>query len=64
MVCHSDREPHNMEIVHSPIIIQVIKSNTIIWAGHVAHIREMSSAYKILVKNLTGRDYFDEKIIF
>jgi len=53
-----------MEIVHSPIIIQVIKSNTIIWAGHVAHIREMSSAYKILVKNLTGRDYFDEKIIF
>jgi hypothetical protein len=28
------------------------------WAGHVAHMGEMTNAYKIFVRNLKGRDHF------
>jgi hypothetical protein len=34
----------------TPNIIRVMKSKSIIWAGHVARMGEMRNAYKILVE--------------
>jgi hypothetical protein len=39
----------------SPSIIQVIKSNRMRWAGHVARMGEGSGAYRILVGRPEGR---------
>ena len=35
-------------LYHSPIIVKVIKSRRLRWAGHVARMEEGSSAFKIL----------------
>jgi hypothetical protein len=45
------RRLHNEELHNlytSQNIIRAIKSRTLRWAGHVAHMVEMSYAYKIL----------------
>jgi hypothetical protein len=36
--------------IDSPSVIRVIKSRRVRWAGHVAHMGEMRSGYKILVR--------------
>jgi hypothetical protein len=36
----------------SPSIIKMIKSRRMSWAGHVAHMREKTDAYRILVGKL------------
>jgi hypothetical protein len=41
----------------SPKIVKVIISRRTRWAGHVARMREMRNAYKILVENLKERDH-------
>ena len=38
----------------SPDIVRVIKSKTLRWAGHVARIEEVGSAFKILTGTPTG----------
>jgi hypothetical protein len=56
------RKPHNDELhslYSSPNIVRVIKSRRMRWAGHVAHMGEMS-IYRVLVgrpegKRLLGR---------
>jgi hypothetical protein len=39
----------------SPNIIRMIKSRTLRWAGHVAHMGEMSNAYKNFVWKPEGK---------
>jgi hypothetical protein len=39
----------------SPNIIKMIKSRTMIWAGHVARMGETRNAYKILVGKPEGK---------
>jgi hypothetical protein len=48
-----DEELHNLYA--SRIIVRVIKSREIRWAGHVACMGEMRNAYSILFGNLKGR---------
>jgi hypothetical protein len=52
------RRLHNKELndLHSaPIIIQIIESRRMRWAGHVAHMGEKRGAYRILVGRPEGR---------
>ena len=42
-------------IVCSPIIVRVIKSTRLRWAGHVARMEEGRSAFKILTGKPTGK---------
>jgi hypothetical protein len=53
------RKLHNEELhdlYSSPvIIIRVIKARRMIWAGHVARMREVRNAYNILVGKPEGR---------
>jgi hypothetical protein len=44
--------------LHNLYIIRVIKSRRMIWAGHVAHMREMRNKCKILVEKLEGERLF------
>jgi hypothetical protein len=39
----------------SPIIIRIIKSRRMRWAGHVARIGETKNAYRIFVGNSEGK---------
>jgi hypothetical protein len=39
----------------SPVVIWVIKSRTVRWAGHVAHMGERRGAYRALVGKPEGR---------
>jgi len=39
----------------TPNVIRVIKSRSIRWAGHVARMGEMRSAYSVLVKKPEGK---------
>jgi hypothetical protein len=51
MKLQEDGENYNEELnvlYLSPNIIRVVKSR--VWAGHVAHMEEMKSAYTILVR--------------
>jgi hypothetical protein len=55
---------HNMhndelsDLYSSPIIIRMIKSKSMRWAGHVARMREKRNAYRLLVeKPVRERDY-------
>jgi hypothetical protein len=51
-VAESWRRLHNEEFHNlyvSPNIIRLIKSRRMGWAGHVAHIGEMTNEYKILI---------------
>jgi hypothetical protein len=51
------RKLHNEElhyIYSSPRIIRIIKSRTIIWAGHVAGMKKMN-AYRMLVGKPEGK---------
>jgi hypothetical protein len=48
-----NEELHNLYA--SPNIIMVMKSRRIRLAGHVAHMREMRNAYRILFKKLEGK---------
>jgi hypothetical protein len=57
------RRPHNEELHNlydSPYIILVIKSRRMRWTGHVSHMGEMRSAYRILVANLKGRYHVED----
>jgi hypothetical protein len=52
------RKLHNEELhglYSSPSIVRVIKARRIRWAGHVARMREVKGAYKILVGRPEGR---------
>jgi hypothetical protein len=52
------RRLHNEELnvlYSSPIIIRVIKSRRMRWAGHVARMGEKRDAYRILVGRPEGR---------
>jgi hypothetical protein len=52
------RRLHNEELndlYSSPNIIRVIKSRRMKWGGHVAHMGEKRSAYRILVGRPEGR---------
>ena len=42
-------------IVYSPIIVRVIKSRRLKWAGHVARMEEGRSAFKILTGKPTRK---------
>jgi hypothetical protein len=44
----------------SPNIIRLIKSRSMRWVGHVAHMGEMRNAYKIWLENLKGRDHLED----
>jgi hypothetical protein len=55
------RRLHNEELYalnSSPNIIQVIKPRKQCWAGHVAHMRDKRSAYRVLVEKPEGRRPF------
>jgi hypothetical protein len=47
------------EVIHnlysSPIIIRMIKSSRMRWAGHVARIGEKRKAYRILIGKPEGK---------
>ena len=50
---------HNEELhslYRSPNILRVIKSRRLRWAGHVARMEEVRSAFKILTVNLQERN--------
>jgi hypothetical protein len=52
------RRLHNKELYalySSPNIIRVIKSRRLRWTGHVARMREMKGAYRVLVGKPEGR---------
>jgi hypothetical protein len=52
------RKVHNEELhglYYSPSIIRVIKGRWMRWAGHVAHMGEVTGAYYILVGKPEGR---------
>ena len=49
---------HNEELndlYSSPIIVRVIKSRRMRWAGHVARMGEESGVYRVLVGKLEGK---------
>jgi hypothetical protein len=48
-----DEELHNL--YPSPNISRVIKSRSIIWAGHIAWMEEMRNGYSILGGKLEGK---------
>jgi hypothetical protein len=51
------RKLHNEELRNlysSPRIIRIIKSRRMIWAGHVARMREKRSAYRLMVAKPKG----------
>jgi len=64
------RKLHNEELHNfysSPNIIRVIKSGSMKWTMHAAHMRETRNAYTILIGKPEGRDHSenigaDEKI--
>ena len=49
-----NEELHNL--YHSPNVVRVIKSRTLIWAAHIARIEEGRSAFKILTHTPTETD--------
>jgi hypothetical protein len=52
------RKLHNEELHNVyclPIIIRIIKSRRMRWAGHVAHMGEIRNAYRILVGKPEGK---------
>jgi hypothetical protein len=52
------RKLHNEELhelYSSPIIIRIMKSRKMRWAGHVARIAEKRNAYRLLVEKPEGR---------
>ena len=52
------RRLHNEElhsVYRSPNIVRVIKSRRLRWAGHVARMKEGSSAFKIVTGKPTGK---------
>jgi hypothetical protein len=60
-------EPYNLYV--SQNVISVIKSRRMRWVGHVASMKNMRNAYRILVGNLKARGHsedvgVDGKIIF
>ena len=44
-------------LYRSPNIVSVLKSTKLRWAGHVARMVEVRSAFKILTGKPTGRRY-------
>jgi hypothetical protein len=52
------RKLHNEELHDlycSPTIVRVINSRRMIWAGHVARMREGRGVYRILVRKPEGK---------
>jgi hypothetical protein len=57
------RKLHNEELndpYSSAIIFRAIKSRRMMWAGHVALMRESRGVYRIWWGNLTERDHFED----
>jgi hypothetical protein len=57
------RKPHNEELhklYASLNIIQVIKSESMRWVGHVADMRDEKCMQYFLPENLKGRDHSEE----
>jgi len=55
------RKLHNEELndlYSSPVIVRVIKSRRMIWAGHVARMGERRCVYRILVGKREGKRSF------
>jgi hypothetical protein len=53
------RRLHNEELHNlyaSPVVIKVLKSSKIRWAGHVARMEEVRNVYKIFVGKHGGGD--------
>jgi hypothetical protein len=50
---HGDQASQFVHFAHN--IISVIKSSRMRWMGHVAHMWEMTNAYKILVGKPEGK---------
>ena len=51
------RKLHNAELhalYSSPNIIRNLKSRSLRWAGHVAHMKQSSNAYKVLMGKSEG----------
>jgi hypothetical protein len=46
-------EPHNL--YSSPIMIRIVKSRRMRWAGYVARMGERRNAYRVLVGNPEGK---------
>jgi hypothetical protein len=52
------RKLHNEELndlYYSPTIVRVIKSERMIWAGHVARMGERRSVFRVLVGKPEGK---------
>jgi hypothetical protein len=50
------RKLHNDESLYSsPNIVRMIKSRRMRWAGHVAHMREGTGVFRVLVGRLEGK---------
>jgi hypothetical protein len=57
------RRLHNRELYvlySSPIIVRVIKSIRLRWAGHVARMGERRGAYRVLVGKPEGRNHLED----
>jgi len=55
---------HNEELsglYSSPIIVRVIKSRRMRWAGHVARMRQRRDVYIVVLGNLRERDHLDDR---
>jgi hypothetical protein len=50
-----NEELHNL--YSSPSIIRIIKSRTMMWAGHVARMGEKRNVYKLLVESQRERNH-------
>jgi hypothetical protein len=57
------RKLHNEKLhglYSSPIIVRVIKARRMRWVGHVARMKEVRGAYKILVGRQDGRNHWED----
>jgi len=57
------RKLHNDELnglYSSPIIVRVIKSRRMLWAGHVARMGERRSVYRALVGKREGKNHLED----
>jgi len=57
------RKLHNEglnDLYSSPIIVRVVKSRRIRWAGHEARMEERKSVYRVLVGKSEGKNHLED----